>query len=396
MGAYRYTALNDAGIRESGQLEAASEAQAIDALLAKRLTPVRIAVDAGSSQPAAIALRDRATVLRGLAPLFQARISATEALQLAITMARRRLQPRLQDAADKLRGGAALSAALFDVGIVNDSERSALTAGEKAGRLPEALTRLADGLVRAEALKSELMSAALYPVILIVALIATLAIMFVGVLPVLMPLFLPHANELPFATRALIALYDLSSSWGGAILVAVSLIALVSALWLRTDAGRRIFDRWSLRGRLGLGLPKDLAGAALARSLGTLLGGGLALLPALEAAAPALRNREARAVLQDATAKVREGGRLGQTLRASRAFPDLLVEFVRIGEETGRLPELAHEAALILEARVKDRLKRMTVLVTPLATLILGGLIAFLMAGIVGGIMAATAPAAGL
>lgn len=397
MGSWRYSALDARGASERGLIEAASEVKAIDALVSRNLTPLKVeATAANSSRMVLASLADRVSLLRNLAILFDARVPATEALVVSEAMAPRAQVRRLRTAANALKSGEGLSTSLYLGGLVSDEERAGLAAGEAAGSLSQALSRLADSLTRSSALRSEILSAALYPAVLLVALVGTLAVIFGAVLPALLPIFEDRASDLPFATRALIELHAFWLSWGVTLLISLGLCGFAFFAWLRSARGRLVLHRAMIRSGLWQGIPKLIVGASFARTLSMLLGGGMALVPALERTASALRNTHARLAVSEAAKLVRDGARLGASLRAGDVFPLTVVELIRIGEETGRLPQLSGEAAEIMDQAVRTRLKRLTVLFTPIATLVLGGLVAFLMSGIVGGIMASSAPAAGL
>lgn len=149
------------------------------------------------------------------------------------------------------------------------------------------------------------------------------------------------------------------------------------------------FDRFILTSRLTLALPREFEAALFCRNLQTVLDGGLPLERALGVARDGIANRWFRAQMSDVQKSVGEGLRLSQALsRKDRVLPPLVAEFSAVGEETGRLSAMLREAAELLDHAVQTRLDRLTTLVVPLTTLVMGAIVAGLMSGIVGGILA--------
>ena len=148
-------------------------------------------------------------------------------------------------------------------------------------------------------------------------------------------------------------------------------------------------DRWSLRTRLLLDIPRRFFGVQFARNLAMLLEGGMPLNRALETAQSSISNTHIRQRLASAVELVRQGKTLKAALEVTDVLPRAIVEFAAVGEETGRLPAMMSEAADILDRDVQTKLDRLSALLLPAVTILLGLVVAAIMSGVVSGILAA-------
>jgi general secretion pathway protein F len=157
---------------------------------------------------------------------------------------------------------------------------------------------------------------------------------------------------------------------------------------LKRDAARDALHRFVFKSRIFLLVPSEYEAARFCRNLETLLSGGLALDRSLSAARSASANRWFRIRLAGVLSAVESGATLRTAFGRSEVLPALVVEFAAVGEETGRLAAMMREAAEILERDVETRLDRLTALVLPAATLVMGAIVAGVMAAIVTGLLA--------
>ena len=245
-------------------------------------------------------------------------------------------------------------------------------AGEQSGQLGMVLERLADDLEERQALKSKLMAAALYPVI--VTLVAIVIVMFlVGyVVPQVANVFAGTKRALPFLTVAMLAMSDLVRSYGWALLGALILIAFGARISLRNEAFREKFDAATLTIPVVGRLARDYNAARFASTLAMLAGAGLPILKALQAAAETLSNRAMRADALDALLLVREGAPLASALAQKKRFPGLVSMFARLGEQTGQLPVMLQRAAAQLSNEVQRRAMALATILEPLLIVAMG------------------------
>jgi general secretion pathway protein F len=393
-----FEAIDHNGIVTSGTLEATSQDSALDQLISNGQTPV--SVRAAQSQPALLqnvralfgfGAFNYISFLRELGTLLKAGLPTERALTTLKSLSSdARMALRVHQILTRVRNGEPLSQA-FGV-IVSEAPphiARLLAAGEMSGNLAEVAERVAAGLTRSKLLKTRLISDLTYPLVLMIAVIVVLWVMFHSVLPRLTPMFSQAGVTLPLPTRLLIAAGSFFNHYGWSLLAIIIILVTIFIYALKRPSTRLHFDHLLLTSRLTLGLPRAFEAALFCRNLQTVLDGGLPLERALGVARDGVANRWFRAQMSEVQRAVGEGQRLSQalTLKAS-VLPPLVAEFSAVGEETGRLSAMMQEAADMLDHIVQTRLNRLTTLVAPLTTLIMGALVAGLMSGIVGGILA--------
>lgn len=390
MPLYRYRAADRDGDLVAGEREAASREEVVRWLQDQRLVPIAAELSTGprpaAGKPAARgAARSGRTLpparhvafVRELATLMEADLPLEEALTLLGSLVEGEREKRLAEGLlGDLRAGRPLSAALAASGAFPPDQVALVKAGEAGGALADVFGRLARTLERAHALRERVRSALIYPAILTVGAIASVAVLLVVVIPAFEPLFADTGRALPPATQALL---DVSAAVQAGALPGLAVLALGAVLLgrLRRSAGPAArLDAALLRLPLVGALLAKLQTARFARTLGTLLGNGVPLLHGLDLAGTALTNRRMAEVVERAADSLRSGGRLSDTLLAASVWPRLSAELVRVGEETGRLPDMLARTADILEEETGRTLERLVALITPAVTLLLGAVVA--------------------
>lgn len=391
MPLFAYRALTAQGERVSGEIEAADDRTAVARLQDRGLIPITAepveprATTAPIARPGLARAVTEAT--RELATLLGAGQPVESALALlAETGEHGRLRAILQSVREAVRGGRALSEALAAhpeafprayVGLVR--------AGEAAGTLPQILRSLITLRERNEQLERKLVSAMIYPAVLLLVSLAALGVLLLVVVPRFEPLFAQAGATLPTATRVTLALSRMLGEQGDLLLSAGVLLVVAFLAASRAPAVRLRLDR------LVLGLPilgrlaRERATAQAMRGLATLLGGGLDLASALALVKDMLANRAARAAIDRVALGVRQGRTLWSCLAEADVLAPLAVRLVRVGEESGRLAAVAEHLAEAFEDRTAARLTRLVALLEPLVIVTLG----LLVGGIVVSILAA-------
>jgi len=241
-----------------------------------------------------------------------------------------------------------------------------IDAGEQSGHLGQVLNNLADDLEAGQALRNQLIGAALYPAI--VSLVAVVIVLFLMgyVVPQVAHVFAGSKQALPFLTVVMLAASDGVRAYGGWLL-----LMLLAGGWaffqaLKQDAFRLRFDAAWLKLPLLGKLTRGYNAARFASTLAMLVGAGVPILKALQAAAQTLSNQALRADALDALVLVREGAPLGSALAQKKNFPGLLAMFARLGEQTGQLPAMLQRAAQQLSGEVQRRAMQLATLLEPL------------------------------
>jgi general secretion pathway protein F len=283
----------------------------------------------------------------------------------------------------RLRAGSGLADAMAAEGSTFSPVVVALVrAGEASGSLAPALAQIAAYLARAEAVRQSVRSALIYPVILLATAAATVLLVLLVVLPQLEPVVAEAGARLPLLTRlAFAASHLVRDGWWA--MLALAGVFVLSARRVLADPGVRArLDALLLRAPvLGLALRRAESGR-FARVLGALVAGGVALPSALVLAHPVLANRVFAQAVTRIIGAVREGGGLAGPLARAGIFPELAVQMVRIGEATGRLDTILIRLADLLESDVQRTLDRALVMLVPALTILLGALVAGIIASV--------------
>ncbi len=274
---------------------------------------------------------------------------------------------------DDVKGGAALSTAMERHGsYFPPLYLASIRAGERTGEVPQTIRRYIVFLKRAEELRKKLISALIYPTILVVVAFVAIALLLVYVVPTFSQIYADAGSQLPLLTRLLInvtgALRSTVVVWLPGLFVAGA--ALRS--WSRSVAGRQLIDRWKLALPIVGELYFSYAVSVFSRTLATLLGSGIPIVESLRMSLGTLNNRVLEQGMGTAIHQVEEGGRLSVALEQQQLMPPLALRMLGVGEATGALEEMLSDIAEHLEALVEERLKILATAIEPAVMLLMG------------------------
>ena len=380
MALYRYRALDGRGEPNTGQMEAASAEEVIAQLQAQGQLPIdaRPAGDTGAlpwawrgARRRGMAADVRLQFTQQLATLLAAGQPLDRALAILTELpgADARLMDELGEV---VRGGGALSVALQrHPAIFPRLYVSMVHAGEASGNLAPALQRLADYLQRSAELRARVVNALVYPLILLGVVALAMVFLLGYVVPQFAQMYASLDVELPWFTRATLALgLGVRDWWWLLALLPLPLVLWLGRRW-HDPAFRLALDGWLLR-RRGIGpLLAKLETARLARTLGTLLHSGVPLLGALAISSQVLGNRVLSAALAAAAEEVKGGRALAGALARSGLFPALAVQMIQVGEESGALDPMLLRTADSFEAESARTIDRLLAALVPALTLLL-------------------------
>ena len=255
-------------------------------------------------------------------------------------------------------------------------------AGETGGFLDVVLAQIADFQSREKELKSKVMTAMLYPCILLVLALGVLTFLLVFFIPRFQKIFAGFGHSLPLITQIIVGVSHVVRSYG--LFVAAGLVVggMLLRNWFSSEQGRRIWEGMILKSPVVGPLASRFAMARFCRMLGTLLGAGVPLVQALNVARKSIGNQ----ILVDAVSKsierVQEGGRLGQSLAECKGlFPGSVMEMISIGEESGRLDAELVRIAVVTEGDLDRQLKTAVAFAEPLMLFLIAGFIGTIFIG---------------
>jgi general secretion pathway protein F len=386
MSGYKYEALAPDGKVRRGVLESDSPRQARSRLREQGMLPVEIEAitpqEAEGQAPRRVRRRRLgatalALLTRQLATLLGAGLTIEQALNALIDQSERDAERQLLAAVrgDVLAGQPFARALGRHPAAFPDVYVTLVDAGERSGRLADVLARLADYTEEREQLRSKVALAFVYPALVTLVAVTVVTGLLVYVVPQVVQVFQNTHQQLPFPTRALIALSHFLRVYGGFVLIAlgaacVTIRAALAVPRLRTRWHARLL-RLPIVGALARGLNT----ARLAATLAILVGSRVPLLASLRAGAGVVSNLPMKGALEEAAVRVQEGASLSRSLGASRLFPPLMVHMIASGEASGRLAEMLDRTATQATRELERRIAAFVALLEPLLILAMGAIV---------------------
>jgi len=278
---------------------------------------------------------------------------------------------------EKVKAGTALSDAFGEHPDLFPAVYSAsLMAGERAGNLDEVIRRYVSYEKVVGAVRRRTISALIYPMILVTMMLVLVGIIVLRVVPAFSEFYNQFGRELPLSTRVIIAISNFVIGNSTVLLVGVAGGVLAFVSWWRRPGQRTRIDHMLLEVPWAGETLRKFSTSQLARTLATLLGGGIPLVNALEIGGRAMTNRYLASELADVTRSVREGESFAAGLRARGVFPDVAVKMVEVGESTGALQEMLTSLAEFYEEEIETEVGRFITLIEPVILIVMGAIIA--------------------
>ena len=378
---FQWVGVSARGKRLEGEMTGASIALVKAQLRKQGITPSKVKRKAKplfGARMQKITPKDIALVTRQIATMLMAGVPLIQSIEMIGSGATNKSVSKLMETiGDEVKAGGTLSNALrkhpryFD-----DLYCDLVASGEQSGALDKIFDRVALYKEKSEALKSKIKKATFYPIaVLVVALIVT-SILLIFVVPQFQDIFAGFGAELPAFTLMVIAISEFMQEYWWMMLIAIVGFgyAYKEAL-LKNKKLRDANDRAILRlPVIGMILNKA-AVARYARTLSTTFAAGVPLVDALDSAAGASGNAVYRYAILDIKAEVSSGNQMNWAMRNSKIFPDMVIQMVAIGEESGSLDDMLAKVATIYEQEVDDAVDGLSSLLEPLIMAVLGVLV---------------------
>jgi type IV pilus assembly protein PilC len=298
---------------------------------------------------------------------------------LAERAAAPRLRPVLQDVRQKVREGALLSEALEAQGSFPPVYVTAITAGERSGNLTGVLDQYISYLRVSSGFKKELITALIYPAILVIAVVVTMAYLVTYAMPQFAKLYQDLGIKLPSITQFMLAIAVPLRNYFLIVFAIVAVLALVIFVWTRSEQGALAIDRLKPKMPVFGDIWLKSQIAQFVRTLATLLAGGTPLVAGLETSGRAIGSRLIATSVQGAAARVREGKTLHESLAETRLIPDLALEMIEVGEASGALAAMLTSVAEFYEEEVSTRLQRTLIWISPAILVIMAVVVGFIL-----------------
>ena len=381
MPEFSYQAIKGSGQVVRGTLVAETEPALVEELRQMGCLPIQVVQKEPSGGGRfsffgrrGLAAGDRLAFARQLATLVRAGIPLERSLVLSRDLAERpALRAVFDDSLRELRGGRSLADSLAANGRFFPPLYVAMVrAGEASGTLPAVLDRLVEFEEFSAELKGYLLSALIYPALLVTVGGAAIGLLLGFVVPRFAEVFEQAGKELPLPTQVLMDVSNLVRSYGWAAILALAAALWLGSRWVRTESGRRRWDRWRLKAPLLGDVSLKLEIARFAKSLGTLLNQAVPIIAALRLTREVLTNRVVAESVEPLVQGIKRGQGLAAPLAATGVFPALAVQLMTLGEQTGKLDSMLLELAAIYDKEVRTATKRLVALVEPAVILTMG------------------------
>ena len=395
MAQFSYKAIGRDGKPLNGVIEADGLELASRQLRGQGLTLLKL--EQGSAAVAASARRegkapgrqDILSMTSELAVLLRAGLPLDRALKVLIDMASLpQMHNLLSELLTAVKGGKALSQAMAPhEQLFGTFYLSMVRSGETSGHLSEVLDRLVEYLEDAKTTRESVVSALIYPAILLVVSVLAVVLMLGFVVPQFETLFEDMGEALPTLTRMVISAADFIKSYGWLLLALSIALGVYLRHWASSEEGKISLHRLMLKLPVAGGILFEFEVSKFARTVGTLLGNGVSLLKAISIAIDTVDNRVIKDVLQILPPAVKSGKRMSVALEDSGMFTPMVIQMIRVGEESGSLDQMMLELAKVFDEHVRTGIKRGLALLEPVLILGMGFVIAVIIIAILMGIL---------
>jgi general secretion pathway protein F len=337
-------------------------------------------------------LQELATFTTQLANLLKAGMPLTVALNSMSSLGSKGISPDVakQLKQDVMEGKGLSEAMKKQPMIFSDLYVNMVRAGEQSGALEDVLRRMADHFTRFAEVQAKFKSALIYPMFVMLVGIA-IAIFFMTVmLPNFLKLFEGFKVPLPLATRMLIGFSNAIKNWWWLILAVLATIGMLFYRFSASEHGKRKIDQWKISAPIfGKVMRLNLFGQ-FARTLSTLLQNGVPVLTALEITEQIIPNRILKEAIAETRRQVTDGKTIAQPLARSKVFPQLMVDLVKIGEETGNVPGSLANIADTYESELNVALRVVTNMIEPVIICVMALGVGFLLVSVLSAMFAIT------
>lgn len=395
MSRFAYAAVLETGRRVEGVVRSRSPEEATRRLLEMGYHPVRVEEVDGDGESSRrpwrrvlrrVSTTDLAVFTRQLGTLLRAGLPMLQALG---TMRKQCASPALAAVVESIEESLVQDAGSFSDAldefpdVFSPVYRGLVRSGEESGTLPDVLVNLAKHLGASARLRGQVLGAFVYPAFLVVLGTGAVFVLMTFVIPKFEELFRSFGQNLPWPTAALIVTSHFMAAWWWALLAGIAAAGLLARLALRRPALRERFDRRLLALPFFGAVVLKVEVARVSHTFAALLNAGIPILNVIRVTRETARNLAMRRTFDVMLEGVSSGDTLAASMERAGIYPPLVVNLVRTGEDTGELPEMLREVASIYEDEAERAIIATVKLLEPLLILVMGGVIACIVAAVI-------------
>lgn len=329
-----------------------------------------------------ISSKDKAFIARQLSTMLSSGLPISESLRvLRDQSGSAYLKSVFDDTVKLIEEGHSLSNAIsHHPKVFNRVFVAVVRSGESSGKLEAVLEQLATQLESDTNFIGKIKGAMLYPVFILLAMIAVVLLMGVKVIPQLKGIFLEAGSDLPLSlplsTKMMISLSDFSVKYWWAVLLALVAAVIGGKFWLNSPAGKIFWDRLQLK--IPGGIIKSIYMARFTRTTGMLIEAGLPIIETIDIVADVMDNEVYSQSLQEISAQVKRGAPMSRPLANDQNFPPIVSQVVNVGEQTGELDKILKKLAEFYETDINSKIAGLSSLIEPVVMVVLGIGVAFI------------------
>jgi type IV pilus assembly protein PilC len=388
---FSYNVIDKDGNKKEGEIEAISTDLAVSALQKRGFIVISVNESAKKSMLKQsipffdkVKMKDVVIMSRQMSALFEAQVSAVKALSLlGDSMENPVLRRTLQGVAQDIQGGISISDAMRKhPAVFSDFYVNMVKAGEESGKLTDTFLYLADYLERQYEMTSKTRNALVYPAFVVLTFIVVLVLMLTMVIPRLSQIILEAGQQIPIYTRIVIGLSNFFVDYG--ILLLIFVIAAGFFFWrlASTDKGKTRIDATKIRLPYFGDLYRKLYLSRIADNMNTMLSAGIPVVRALEITGKIVDNKVYEGVIQEAVEDVKAGNSISDSMGRHDEVPPIMVQMIRVGEETGSIGSILETLARFYKREVNAAIDTLIGLIEPALIVFLGLAVGFLLTSI--------------
>jgi type IV pilus assembly protein PilC len=386
-----YTAVGPEGKKVSGFVEATDLTKAALYLRERSMIPIRIESQRSNtiipslSAPAKIKSKDLVFFTRQISTMLNAGLTLTQSMDILKNQVQKdKMAMVIQGLINHIEEGKSLSDALAQFPhIFSPIYISLIRAGESSGLLDKVMFRLADSLEKQDALRSKIRGALVYPVIVLTLMFVVVIVMMLFVIPQISTLYVSMNLEMPFATQIVISMSELMTKYLLIVLSAGTAVFLYFNKWRQSDVGKYMLDRLILKLPIVGKMVRFSLLTEFSRTFGLLVGTGALVIDGLNRSAEVMGNVIYKRAVLKVSSEVEKGISIGDAMNNNLLFPPLLVEMVKIGEQTGKLDDSLTRVSEYFERESEQIVSTLTTAMEPFIMVVLAVGVGFLIISII-------------
>lgn len=396
MAQFNYRAIDRNNKAKKGTVDAADREKAMEKLKSEGLSVTELR-DAGEASGGGgfnlfkkkVKSRDLSIICKQMVSILNAGVTVITALDmLSEQMDNKTLKAALVECKVHVEKGGSLSDALrLNPNVFPPIMVNMVAAGEASGSLEIAFERLSTHFEKDDALKSKVKGALTYPIMVLIVAILVVIVVMIVVIPEFVSMFADMGVQLPLATRIMMAGSDFILHKWYILLVVIAALVFGIKWFKSTETGDLFFSKIAINMPIFSNLTIKTNSARFARTLSTLMAAGIPMLDAIEQVAKMMSNKVFRDGLMDTKTQVAKGLPLSKPLKDMEVFPTMLVQMVKIGEETGNIEDMMNKLADLYDREVDLATESLTQAMEPLTMVVMAGIVGCIVAAVYGPIL---------